>query len=251
VLPVPFAFSRMGVLLGILTMAVVAYSNSLTSVLLLRAAGLTGHDTYEGVAHAVAGPVWKARSPHADSHATQRPDGSAQTKHACFSSPRMLPCNSRRSGHPHTAVFRGLPRLPALPASPTWLVRQGHGNSEGPSVALQAATQVSLVLLLFGTVIGDFALLADVGQRALRRLSPAPPAVLVDHDGRGIMLLLALGVVLPLCLLRRRAPCLLRLSAMSCSMHCHDARAAVVPAAQAGPSLLSLPSSGMHNIFRH
>lgn len=65
VLPVPFAFSRMGVLLGILTMAVVAYSNSLTSVLLLRAAGLTGHDTYEGVAHAVAGPVWKARSPHA------------------------------------------------------------------------------------------------------------------------------------------------------------------------------------------
>ena len=59
-LPVPFAFSRMGVLLGVLTMAVVAYSNSLTSVLLLRAAGLTGHDSYEGVAHAVAGPVWKA-----------------------------------------------------------------------------------------------------------------------------------------------------------------------------------------------
>ena len=40
-------------------------------------------------------------------------------------------------------------------------------------------------------------------QRALRRLSPAPPAILVDHDGRGIMLLLALAVVLPLCLLRR------------------------------------------------
>ena len=59
------------------------------------------------------------------------------------------------------------------------------------------------MLLLVGTVIGDFALLADVGQRALRRLSPAPPPVLVDHDGRGIMLVLALGVVLPLCLLRR------------------------------------------------
>ena len=58
-LPVPFAFSRMGVLLGIVTMAVVAYSNSLTSVLLLRAAGLTGHDSYEGVAYAIGGKGWK------------------------------------------------------------------------------------------------------------------------------------------------------------------------------------------------
>lgn len=59
-LPVPFAFSRMGVLLGVLTMAVVAYSNSLTSVLLLRLAGLTGHDSYEGVAQVVGGRAWKA-----------------------------------------------------------------------------------------------------------------------------------------------------------------------------------------------
>jgi hypothetical protein len=51
----------MGVLLGIITMAVVAYSNSLTSVLLLRAAGLTGHDSYEGVAYAIGGKYWKAR----------------------------------------------------------------------------------------------------------------------------------------------------------------------------------------------
>ncbi|KAK9906824.1 hypothetical protein WJX75_008674 [Coccomyxa subellipsoidea] len=125
VLPVPFAFSRMGLLLGVLTMAVVAYSNSLTSVLLLRAAGLTGHDSYEGVAQAVGGRAWKV------------------------------------------------------------------------------VTQVSLILLLFGTVIGDLALLADVGQRALRRLSPSPPALLVDHDGRGIMVVLTLCVVLPLCLLRK------------------------------------------------
>lgn len=56
----------MGVLLGIVTMAVVAYSNSLTSVLLLRAAGLTGHDTYEGVAYAIGGKYWKVRAflPH-------------------------------------------------------------------------------------------------------------------------------------------------------------------------------------------
>ena len=66
VLPVPFAFSRMGVLLGIITMAVVAYSNSLTSVLLLRAAGLTGHESYEGVAYAIGGKYWKVRAflPH-------------------------------------------------------------------------------------------------------------------------------------------------------------------------------------------
>jgi hypothetical protein len=70
-------------------------------------------------------------------------------------------------------------------------------------VGWQVVTQVSLILLLFGTVIGDLALLADVGQRALRRLSPSPPALLVDHDGRGIMVVLTLCVVLPLCLLRK------------------------------------------------
>ena len=69
----------------------------------------------------------------------------------------------------------------------------------------QVITQVALVLLLFGTVIGDFALLADVGQRALRQLSPAAPEILVGHDGRGVMVALVLCVVFPLCLLRRHA----------------------------------------------
>ena len=68
----------------------------------------------------------------------------------------------------------------------------------------QVVTQISLILLLVGTVIGDFALLADVGQRALSRLTPShAPAILVEHDGRGIMVLLVLFVVFPLCLLKR------------------------------------------------
>lgn len=58
----------MGILLGVITAGVVAYSNTLTSVLLLRAAGLTGHDSYEGVAHAVGGPVWKVCPPSALLH---------------------------------------------------------------------------------------------------------------------------------------------------------------------------------------
>ena len=61
VLPVPFAISRTGVLMGLLTMLVVAYSNALTSILLLRAAGKTGHDTYEGVAEAAGGPLLKVQ----------------------------------------------------------------------------------------------------------------------------------------------------------------------------------------------
>ncbi len=65
-------------------------------------------------------------------------------------------------------------------------------------------TQIALVLLLVGTVIGDFALLADVGQRALTRLTPEhAPSILVEHDGRGIMVVLVLLVVFPLCLLKR------------------------------------------------
>ena len=58
-LPVPYAFSKTGVLLGILVMLVVAGSNCLTSLLLLKAAGKTGRDSYEGVALAIGGQRWK------------------------------------------------------------------------------------------------------------------------------------------------------------------------------------------------
>ena len=56
-LPVPYAFSKTGVLLGLLVMLVVAGSNCLTSLLLLKAAGKTGHDSYEGMALAIGGPT--------------------------------------------------------------------------------------------------------------------------------------------------------------------------------------------------
>ena len=63
ILPVPFAFARTGVLLGLCTMLVVGLCNTYTSTLMLRAAALTGHDSYEGVAYAVGGRAWKASSP--------------------------------------------------------------------------------------------------------------------------------------------------------------------------------------------
>ena len=43
-------------------MLVVAGSNCLTSLLLLKAAGKTGHDSYEGMALAIGGPTWKVSS---------------------------------------------------------------------------------------------------------------------------------------------------------------------------------------------
>jgi len=103
-----------------------------------------------------------------------------------------------------------LTRGPQTHASATvrWLglCRNGiyNGWLSGGSAA-QVVSQVSLLLLLYGTIIGDFALLADVGARALGKLTPTPPAALVGHGGRGIMVLLALCPVLPLCLLRRWA----------------------------------------------
>lgn len=59
VLPLPFAFSRTGILLGLVTMLVVGFCNAHTCMLLLRAAGSTGHDSYEGVAEAIGGRTWK------------------------------------------------------------------------------------------------------------------------------------------------------------------------------------------------
>ena len=160
-------------LLGIVTMAVVAYSNSLTSVLLLRAAGLTGHDSYEGVAYAIGGKGWKV----------------GRFSERQGSSDRPLNLSVDR---------RAFDRLPAI------IIRLGAAGKQHRRLLLQVVTQVALILLLVGTVIGDFALLADVGQRALTRLTPGhAPAVLADHDGRGIMILLVLLVVFPLCLLKR------------------------------------------------
>ena len=67
-LPVPYAFSRLGVLCGLLTQAVVASCNALASVLLLKTASKVGRISYEGTAEAVGGQSWKVvtqvRQPH-------------------------------------------------------------------------------------------------------------------------------------------------------------------------------------------
>ena len=64
VLPVPFAFSRLGVLPGILLMLFVALGNALAGTLLLRCAGSLGAYSYEGLAEAVGGKSWKVRRQH-------------------------------------------------------------------------------------------------------------------------------------------------------------------------------------------
>lgn len=61
-LPLPFAFSRTGILLGLVTMVIVGFCNAHTCMLLLRAAGSTGHDSYEGVAETIGGRPWKVQT---------------------------------------------------------------------------------------------------------------------------------------------------------------------------------------------
>ncbi len=70
--------------------------------------------------------------------------------------------------------------------------------------AVQVLTQVSLILLLFGTIVGDFALISDVSARAFQGLAApdTPPAWLVAYDGRGTMCLFAVAAVFPLCCLK-------------------------------------------------
>ena len=65
-------------------------------------------------------------------------------------------------------------------------------------------TQISLILLLFGTIVGDFALISDVSARAFTGLAAPskPPAWLVAYNGRGTMCLFALVAVFPLCCLK-------------------------------------------------
>ena len=98
VLPVPYAWSRAGLVPGLAIMVVVAAANACACRLLMAAAEETGHDTYDGVAGEAGGPL------------------------------------------------------------------------------LKSVTQASLVLLLFGTVCGDIALLAEVAPRSLARLFPPAAA---------------------------------------------------------------------------
>lgn len=63
---------------------------------------------------------------------------------------------------------------------------------------------MSLVLLLFGTLCGDYALLADLGNRALEGIfQGAEPAWLTTNQGRVPMLALGLFIVFPLSCLKR------------------------------------------------
>lgn len=89
--------------------------------------------------------------------------------------------------------------LLSIPALPFAAVQQALPPSD-----LQVVTQVALVLLLFGTIVGDFALIADVSTRAVSKLSQPgqAPFWLVAGGGRGAMMVVALAIVFPLCLLR-------------------------------------------------
>ena len=63
VLPLPFAFSRLGVLPGLVLMLAVALANALVGTLLLRCASSLDKHSFEGLAEAAGGPSWKVRSP--------------------------------------------------------------------------------------------------------------------------------------------------------------------------------------------
>lgn len=59
VLPVPYAFSKTGILAGLLTMLVVAFANDRTCCMMIESAAATGLDTYEELAMFVGGPKAK------------------------------------------------------------------------------------------------------------------------------------------------------------------------------------------------
>eukprot|EP00195_Chlamydomonas_chlamydogama_P010179 CAMPEP_0202911386 /NCGR_PEP_ID=MMETSP1392-20130828/54859_1 /ASSEMBLY_ACC=CAM_ASM_000868 /TAXON_ID=225041 /ORGANISM="Chlamydomonas chlamydogama, Strain SAG 11-48b" /LENGTH=145 /DNA_ID=CAMNT_0049601869 /DNA_START=25 /DNA_END=459 /DNA_ORIENTATION=+ len=55
ILPVPYAFSKMGVIAGVTTMMLVAFVNASTCCMLIRAAAATGRYTYEELAYWAGG----------------------------------------------------------------------------------------------------------------------------------------------------------------------------------------------------
>eukprot|EP00878_Enallax_costatus_P034668 GHUV01038458.1.p1 GENE.GHUV01038458.1~~GHUV01038458.1.p1 ORF type:complete len:126 (+),score=14.95 GHUV01038458.1:183-560(+) len=72
-----------------------------------------------------------------------------------------------------------------------------------PALTLQVFTQISLVLLLWGTMCGGLALISDVGYMLVHKLTTdqglTPP---IWVNGRTCMTAVALLVLFPLCLQR-------------------------------------------------
>lgn len=62
VLPMPYAFSRTGAIVGLLTMLLVALCNDFTTLLMISAVYETGHDSYESLAQWAGGRPWKVRT---------------------------------------------------------------------------------------------------------------------------------------------------------------------------------------------
>jgi hypothetical protein len=81
---------------------------------------------------------------------------------------------------------------------------------------MQVFTQVVLAVLLFGSMVANFAALADCGRRALAHLGKHSVAyhVLAGWEGRGIMVLLTLFPILPLCWLKGCVPIVLPVSGL-------------------------------------
>lgn len=125
VLPVPFAWSRVGMVPGLALSFVVALANSYTGTLILKAAGYLGTTTYEGVCMAAIG---------------------------------------KRS---------------------------------------KRVAQLSLIALLFGTLAGDAALLADTGVLSIEDIAGDSAPSWLLGSGRYPMLLLIGCLVVPLSLCRR------------------------------------------------
>lgn len=125
VLPIPFSFSRTGILPGIFLATIVALCNTYTGTVILRAAAFLKKSTYEGVCHA----AWR---------------------------------------------------------SSTW----------------RTIAQLALLALLFGTLAGDAALLADTGTLALKQLTKDGTHLprWIIGDSRVPMCFLVFGLVLPLSL---------------------------------------------------
>jgi hypothetical protein len=217
VLPIPFALSKTGLLVGCLVMLVVAAANDATSCYLIRAAAATGKPTYEALAEWAGGKPWKVGTAQQRQqrpldllslHLRAFPSGmehhcSREPQHDCQgqaipkqSAAEVLECCSflptpadLRLQHRHLCNSRIVPCCGAL--------RPPH-----PAPALQVFTQITLVLLLWGTMCGGLALISDVAvimvDKGWAHGQPVPPWI----NGRTCMATVAVLVLFPLCLQR-------------------------------------------------
>ena len=87
---------------------------------------------------------------------------------------------------------------------------------------MQFITEVSIVVLMVGTLVGGITQIGEAGATAILYFNPNITGPIVNGSGRILMVIFVICIVAPLCALKnmRKVSCVFISHSISCTMSC-------------------------------